>query len=167
MSRATTPWHRAASVASECVGQSETSRNQSPFIRRLWVESEIGLWGWQERQPWCATFVSWCLAMAAHGDERLQQNHFCTASVAEALEWCQRHAQIVPFNLARCGDVVIFRPHFSHIGIVEEVKELGLQTIEGNTDGGGSREGDGVYRKFRPVGSWGSIWALPMKAIAR
>lgn len=49
------------------------------------------------------------------------------------------------------GDIVIFK--FSHIGIaVSAPNENGyFETVEGNTNKAGSREGDGVYRKTRHV----------------
>lgn len=37
-----------------------------------------------------------------------------------------------------------------HIGIIEYEDANNYYTIEGNTNGAGSREGDGVYRKIRP-----------------
>lgn len=36
-----------------------------------------------------------------------------------------------------------------HVGFIEKVDGGTITTIEGNTNGGGSREGDGVYRKIR------------------
>jgi hypothetical protein len=51
----------------------------------------------------------------------------------------------------KAGDIVIFT--FSHIGIATSApdKKGNVETIEGNTNGAGSREGDGVYRKTRHV----------------
>ena len=50
------------------------------------------------------------------------------------------------------GDVVIFK-HFSHCGlIVSVVDEKNIITLEGNTNGSGGREGDGVYYKKRFFG---------------
>jgi hypothetical protein len=36
-----------------------------------------------------------------------------------------------------------------HVGFIEKIDGGSATTIEGNTNGGGSREGDGVYRKIR------------------
>ena len=48
------------------------------------------------------------------------------------------------------GDIVVYK--FSHIGIVESVNANGsLNTIEGNTDQAGSREGTTLRRKVRQV----------------
>ena len=37
----------------------------------------------------------------------------------------------------------------AHVGLVEKSEGDWLVTIEGNTNGGGSRDGDGVYRRRR------------------
>lgn len=163
--RPMTPWSAAAGIASDCVGQMETDgKNRSPFIKRLWMSLGLDSY-YDDREPWCCAFVSWCLLAASHGRPELIGNHFICPDVASALAWCKAHAQEVPLKLARTGDVVIYLPHFSHIGIVDEVAELGVHTIEGNTDGSGGRDGDGVYRRFRPFLQIGSIWALPVRAI--
>jgi hypothetical protein len=48
------------------------------------------------------------------------------------------------------GDIVIFT--FSHVGLAIDSPAKGLiPTIEGNTDGVGSRDGGGVWRKFRKI----------------
>lgn len=51
----------------------------------------------------------------------------------------------------KAGDVVIFT--FSHIGIATGSPDAkgNVPTIEGNTNGAGSREGDGVYAKSRNI----------------
>jgi hypothetical protein len=53
----------------------------------------------------------------------------------------------------QAGDIVIFK--FSHIGIAISApdKAGNVSTIEGNTDGKGSREGGAVLRKVRNVSS--------------
>jgi hypothetical protein len=39
----------------------------------------------------------------------------------------------------------------SHVGIIKSVGKTTVVTIEGNTDGSGSREGDGVYERTRTI----------------
>jgi hypothetical protein len=57
----------------------------------------------------------------------------------------------------RRGDIVVFT--FSHIGIaVGDIGKDGIvQTVEGNTNSDGAREGDGVYRKRRHVSKIRSV----------
>jgi hypothetical protein len=48
------------------------------------------------------------------------------------------------------GDIVIF--NFSHVGLAIDSPVKGVfPTIEGNTDGNGSRDGGGVWKKERKV----------------
>ena len=60
------------------------------------------------------------------------------------------NSQMVDVNI-KAGDIVVFT--FSHIGIaVKDVDSSGyVVTIEGNTNGAGSREGGSVLEKKRHV----------------
>lgn len=57
----------------------------------------------------------------------------------------------------RKGDVFgIYFPdkkRIAHVGFVDSWDDKYVITVEGNTNEAGSREGDGVYRKRRLVGS--------------
>lgn len=58
------------------------------------------------------------------------------------------------------------RKRIGHIGMVEQVLPSGnfIVTIEGNTNGAGSREGSGVFRLTRPrkqIYSFARWWAPP------
>jgi len=41
----------------------------------------------------------------------------------------------------------------AHVGFVDQWQSKYVITVEGNTNEAGSREGDGVYRKRRPIKS--------------
>jgi hypothetical protein len=58
------------------------------------------------------------------------------------------------------GDIVVYT--FSHIGIVEGTGVGALQTIEGNTNEQGSREGTTCRRKARPLGQVRCFIRLPV-----
>lgn len=64
--------------------------------------------------------------------------------------------RIVPWRDTKPGDLIVFRGgrtgHY-HTGIVYGVEGEDIITIEGNTDIGGSGEGDGIYRKVRRFAS--------------
>jgi hypothetical protein len=62
------------------------------------------------------------------------------------------------------GDIVSFLPKLSHIGIVTGTDGNDVLTIEGNTNSAGSREGDRVARKRRPLGFCGTFIRLPAVA---
>lgn len=110
-----------------------------------------------ERWPWCAAFVDWCVlqAMMATGvRETPTFKRPKTASAWDLEQWSLKQDETTntkrnPGRDIRAGDIVIFT--FSHIGIATgEPDPSGLvPTIEGNTDGGGSREGGIVMNKIR------------------
>jgi cell wall-associated NlpC family hydrolase len=54
---------------------------------------------------------------------------------------------LMPSAKAQAGDIVMFT--FSHVGIVISDNGRTIQTVEGNTNEEGSREGDGVYYRTR------------------
>lgn len=121
------------------IGVRETSRNSGPRVDEYL--SSVGL---GPGYAWCAAFVHWCAAQArpAGGDNP------CPRTAGALKLW-----DMVP---PRCIDVspesgrvfVLDHGHgLGHVGIVEEVVGDGtIVTVEGNTNGEGSREGDRVAR---------------------
>lgn len=111
--------------------------------------------GW----PWCAAFVCWLVreAMKANGvKESATFKRPRTAGAWDFENWSL--AQGSETNTKKphkgdiqAGDIVVFK--FSHIGIAESAPDKNgiVTTIEGNTDGTGSREGGAVLRKRRRV----------------
>lgn len=110
-----------------------------------------------EQWPWCAAFVDWCIlqAMTASGvKETPTFTRPKTASAWDLEQWSLKQDDTTntkrnPGRDIKAGDIVIFT--FSHVGIATgEPDSSGLvPTIEGNTDGGGSREGGIVMNKKR------------------
>ncbi|MBB6237538.1 hypothetical protein HDC90_002160 [Pedobacter sp. AK013] len=98
--------------------------------------------GAEEGSPWCAAFVSWVFGQAGYAAPR-------TPWSPALFPQGKRTAQINP--------ATVFGIYFSHLkrighcGLVERQQGDWLITIEGNTNIAGSREGDGVYRKRRPL----------------
>jgi hypothetical protein len=117
--------------------------------------------------PWCAAFVAWCMMQAAgtakapawcsgsavtswhKGSKAAGPARRCTPvdadfakRVAPGFVWV-RAVDAASAAAARNGTWSI-----GHTGIVIAVDAAGFHTIEGNTNAAGSREGDGVYRKF-------------------
>lgn len=112
-----------------------------------------------ESWPWCAAFVCWLVreSMAATGIKETAGFKWPrTAGAWDFENWSlaqdattqtrkPHHGDI------QRGDIVIFT--FSHIGIATSSPDDNgfLMTIEGNTDGQGSREGGAVLAKLRHV----------------
>jgi hypothetical protein len=90
--------------------------------------------------PWCAAWVSYVFGQAGYN--------------APKTAWSP---DLFPakrsLKAPRSGFVLgIYFPalkRIAHCGIVEQVKDDLVYSIEGNTNGNGSREGDGVYRRIR------------------
>lgn len=146
---------QAAAVAAErtCVamnaaadvGVREASgRNDGPEVERYLAHVGLGA-----GHPWCAAFVSY------HLDGCGVNNPRSAWSPAFALQkdqvWTPRKA----FRSPRPGDV--FSVWFGslgrvgHVGFVTGVQGAYITTVEGNTSGPGSRDGDGVYARRRQL----------------
>ena len=107
--------------------------------------------------PWCAAFIDW-LVMRAMEDSG-KQFTFARPRTAGAWDlenwsmkqdgstWTKLNPQasdIAP------GDIVIFT--FSHVGLAIDTPAKGLvQTVEGNSNAQGSREGGGVWKQTRKL----------------
>ncbi len=98
--------------------------------------------------PWCAAFVSY----------NLQQYGVPNPKSAWSPDYAQANDVIYKAKKHTAqplaGDVVTFYypnlKRVGHVGFYCQMDKSGyIITIEGNTNGGGSREGDGVYKKKR------------------
>ncbi|MFF4530759.1 peptidoglycan-binding protein [Streptomyces sp. NPDC001407] len=99
---------------------------------------------WAQGEAWCHSFVSWCFQEAGAADLAP-----VTASCAEGVEWFQDQGRYTDYPVV--GGVVYYGPGGgSHTGIVIAYTDDEITTVEGNTNDGGSAEGDGVYLKSRP-----------------
>jgi hypothetical protein len=107
--------------------------------------------------PWCAAFICWLMREAMKGGkytfERPQ-----TAGAYDFENWCKEQDTNVLLKKPHSGDIkpgdiVIF--NFSHIGLAIGSPDSDgyVKTIEGNTDGVGSREGGAVLEKRRKISS--------------
>lgn len=99
---------------------------------------------------WCDIFISWCADQSGNKDVI---GRFAYTPSHEA--WFRSQGREVSIRDARPGDILFFNfiGRTSHVGIVEANRGDGLVTIEGNTNGSGSRDGGSVMRHFR---SWSS-----------
>lgn len=155
------PFAAIVDVARKNLGVREITENQAPEIIKFWQDTNYKD-GEKNKEPWCCAFVVYCVTEAAKsGAFKLPEHPPQMASCRELLDWAQDPKNgctvFTPKDVLahkhgpRAGDIVCFIPHFSHVGIIrEDYDGTGfIQTIEGNTNVQGEREGDGVYAKQR------------------
>lgn len=140
----------------------EQGRNRGARVEEYQRAAALG-----PGDPWCAAFVAWCMMQCAvpakapawcsgsaittwhKGSRAAGPAHRCTPvdpnfalRVAPGWIWV-RAKDAESADAARKGTWCI-----GHCGIVIAVDAAGFHTVEGNTNAAGSRDGDGVYRKF-------------------
>jgi len=108
---------------------------------------------------WCASFVCWVIrealeAIGANETPTFKRPRTPSAWGMEAWSLAQDNTTSTKKphrNDILPGDIVVFR--FSHVGLAVSApdKDGNIQTVEGNTDAKGSREGGGVFAKIRHV----------------
>lgn len=113
------------------------------WIKECGLDPKLGL-------PWCAAFVSQV------GRQALGALWPCprTASVAALAAWGAPRPGVVHGNLPERGDVFLLwsreLSRFAHTGLVVSTNLAGRsETVEGNTNVDGSRDGYGVFARSR------------------
>lgn len=111
-----------------------------------------------ESWPWCAAFICFCVktAMEATGiKETAGFKRPKTAGAWDLENWSRRQDNTTSTKKPhggdiQAGDIVVFT--FSHVGIAISAPKNGfVETIEGNSDLQGSREGGAVGRHTRKL----------------
>tara|TARA_Y100000401_G_scaffold117314_1_gene125601 strand:+ start:997 stop:1617 length:621 start_codon:yes stop_codon:yes gene_type:complete len=141
-------------LAREEIGVSEVDgSNCGPRVDEYkaatWLDADKG---W----PWCAAFICWLVREAIEGED-VKFKRPRTAGAWDFENWAKQQSTNgvelrKPTNEdIKAGDIVVFT--FSHIGLaVKDADSSGyVVTIEGNTNGAGSREGGSVLEKKRHV----------------
>jgi hypothetical protein len=144
---------KMVSLAREEIGVSEVDgTNCGPRVNTYkaatWLDADKG---W----PWCAAFICWLVREAIEGED-VKFTRPETAGAWDFENWAKRQSSLVDLRKPtnediKAGDIVVFT--FSHIGIaIADIDSSGyVKTIEGNTNGVGSREGGSVLEKNRHV----------------
>lgn len=141
-----------AEVGVEEVNGTNCGPRVDQYKASTWLNPKVG---W----PWCAAFVCWCIREALTITGIKETKTFKRPRTAGAWDfenWSREqdnstHTRKPHRNDIQAGDIVIFK--FSHIGIALSAPDAkgNVKTVEGNTDGAGSREGGAVLRKTRNV----------------
>jgi hypothetical protein len=153
-----TPTFLIAAAASLVGVREEGGNNRGPMI-------ELFLRGVKQPpgQPWCAAFVHH-VGYWSHFDYGVERSSWPLPATASCyMLGANAKERGVLREEPEDGDVFLLwnaqLVRFAHTGVVARVREEGetpgksawfdCDTIEGNTDLGGSREGDGVMRRVR------------------
>ncbi len=116
------------------IGVRETSENAGPDVDRY------GRYVGFKKIPWCAAFCSWCFGQAGCPQPRTAWSP--ALFPAGRLTKTARPGMIFGIYFPKLKRI-------GHCGLVESVRDDWIVGIEGNTNLSGSRDGDGVYRKWR------------------
>lgn len=143
------------------VGKVEVSRNVAPWIAPLWAATSYKN-GMANREPYCAAGMAWGLrewlklpAVLAALKMTPQQAEQWRCKSALAFGWGHwardKKLPFIPkFGNFHTGDIIVYS--FSHIEIyVDDDIDGGpkFTAIGYNTNGAGSRDGDGCWEKTR------------------
>lgn len=120
------------------------------------------------KQPWCASFVSWAMSEAAGGKDKASIPLRGPVSASVSGLWSNFKSHNAMTSNPAPGDIVIYKNGTSHTGLVEKVEGNKITTIEGNTSGGNgfSRNGGMVARKTFTLGD-GSYKAKHLTGFGR
>ena len=135
----------AVDVALKEVGVHEIGGNN----RGARIEEYQKAAGARPGDSWCASFVYWCFVAAAaqHGERNP-----CPRTPGALALWhrAPADAQLIKPTVGSVFVVDHGKGH-GHVGFVEAVGDSLIYTIEGNTNSGGSSEGDAVMRRTRRI----------------
>lgn len=123
----------------------KTDNNDGPDVAKYLNSIGLG-----EGYSWCQAFVYWCFKQAAF-ELGVPNPVVKTGGVLK--HWNETKAK--KDGRPDRGDlfVMAFNGGLGHIGFVERVDGAYIHTVEGNTNAGGSREGNGVFRRKRLISS--------------
>lgn len=143
-------------VASSYVGQQEISGNKG--FKNPSFQKKMQDCGWQIGQSWCAYFseLVWKEAFGKSHPSYSTLDRLFSPSAVSTYSNFKGNVIFKCGNVPKVGALVVWRQGNGwqgHIGIVESVIDKDtFQTIEGNTNSAGGREGIEVARKTRKLG---------------
>lgn len=140
-------------IAKTQVGIRESSKNRGDGIEKYWDATTYPT-GYKNREPYCAAFVCWVVREATK-DIKTSFSALKSPVAYDAEKWGAANAKkgvkvLTKRSAPKPGDIFTLATA-SHVGLVIANNGSTITTIEGNTDGSGSREGDGVYQRTRNI----------------
>lgn len=153
--------HKLIAIAQSEIGTREEGGNNCGVrVRQYQTATDLPPGPW----PWCSAFVCYCIREWLEDPAAVQWLNLSvtprewrprTALAYGLTAWSKARPKTTSLyterDQAQPGDIVTF--DFSHVGIVLEDAGDHIVTVEGNTNGKGTRDsvsGDGVWRKIRP-----------------
>ena len=130
------------------IGNTNRGKRVDEYKAATWLDPK-------QAWPWCAAFVDWVVMKAMETDGPYTFERPQTAGAWALEDWSMEqdestNTKRAPGSDIKAGDIVIFK--FSHVGFaVGSPRDDMFASCEGNTDAGGSREGQGVFLKTRKV----------------
>jgi hypothetical protein len=125
----------AAAIGELKAGAGEVGGNNSgPWVRKYLAPADL-----PEGNSWCASFVSWCYLQACGGDKGSMPFTYCPGARAILREFKNKDLAYAPKSgyQPQPGDIVVWwRERLAgwkgHVGLVHQVSDGMLYTIEGN-----------------------------------
>lgn len=113
------------------------------------VEQYLAAAGLPAGNPWCASFAAWVYKECGNYDIPKYPGYVPNWFPSDRVIAVRDKVKLPP----KPGDLIGIwfesKKRLAHIGFFDSQDEKYIYTVEGNTNEGGSREGDGVYRKKR------------------
>jgi GH25 family lysozyme M1 (1,4-beta-N-acetylmuramidase) len=126
------------------VGYTEGRTRAGRFDNNTKYADEVPGLEWADFQPWCATFVAWVALKSGVGELYPR-----TASCDTAATWFKAHKRWSEYPAVGAQVFYGRSSDLNHTGIVVSYDATHIETIEGNTNDDGGREGHSVMRKRR------------------
>ncbi len=129
-------------IARSQIGYKEGKSSSGHWDNNQKYSDQLPGFAWSDGQPWCATFVQWCLWQVGVSVPSGARSASCLTSVKAY----KKYSRFTEYPVV--GAQVFFGSGGgTHTGLVYKYDRDYVYTIEGNTNATGSPEGDGVYTK--------------------
>jgi hypothetical protein len=140
---------KVISFARSTIGIKEaTGKNDGEEVEE--ILKSVGLEG--TGAPWCAAYVVWVGDSALGRDHNPYPRSAWSPDFVKDPSWNRGRGRL-PSEADAFGIYFQKLKRVGHTGLVEKIDGDFAVTIEGNTNNGGSRDGDGVYRRRRLLSS--------------
>jgi len=119
-------------------------------------EKEMIAAGWKQKDAWCATFIKMVFRKLWTGDTLKAVNAQFDAGAKRTADKVKSAGLFETGTEPEPGAIVVWLHGYGpagHMGMVRgvDLKNNTMSTVEGNTNGAGSREGDSVAGKLRTI----------------